>query len=159
MVTKNNNKISKLKADAYDLLKEEVSKLSGLKKILFDTVFSRLLDILSEDCSENDVAQAINSIEKVNSEYVRPSDVLNYDESMALLHFSNNRAGFKHLMDARGIEQVIFKNRKIGYRKSDILALKAELDAEYKEKKFKPKKNIKKTQMDKPRIGKINKLD
>lgn len=32
MVTKNNNKISKLKADAYDLLKEEVSKLSGLKK-------------------------------------------------------------------------------------------------------------------------------
>lgn len=33
MVTKNNNKISKLKADAYDLLKEEVSKLSGLKKI------------------------------------------------------------------------------------------------------------------------------
>ena len=74
MVTKNNNKISKIKADAYDLLKEEVSKLSGLKKILFDTVFSRLLDILSEDCSENDVAQAINSIEKVNSEYVREDD-------------------------------------------------------------------------------------
>lgn len=139
MVTKNNNKISKIKADAYDLLKEEVSKLSGLKKILFDTVFSRLLDILSEDCSENDVAQAINSIEKVNSEYVRPTDVLNYDESMRVLNFSNNRVGFKRLMDAKGIEQVIFKNRKIGYRKSEILALKSELEAEQKAKKAKEK--------------------
>lgn len=160
MVTKNNNKISKLKADAYDLLKEEVSKLSGLKKILFDTVFSRLLDILSEDCSENDVAQAINSIEKVNSEYVRPTDVLNYDESMRILNFSNNRVGFKHLMDAKGIEQVIFKNRKIGYRKSEILALKSELEAEQKAKraKEKPYKQNSKAVNKKPRLSNMEKM-
>lgn len=129
MVAKSNNKISKLKADAYDLLKEEVSKLSGLKKILFDTVFSRLLDILSEDCSENDVAQAINSIEKVNSEYVREDDFLNYDAGLKLLGYSNNRVAFSNLMKKHGIKQQLFRNQKIGFKKSDILALKAELEA------------------------------
>ncbi len=137
MVTKNNNKISKLKADAYDLLKEEVSKLSGLKKILFDTVFSRLLDILSEDCSENDVAQAINSIEKVNSEYVREDDFLNYDGAMRLLGYSSNRVGFSNLMKKHGIKQQVFRNQKVGFKKSEILALKSELEAEQKAKKSK----------------------
>lgn len=42
-------------------------------------------------------------------------------------------------MDIRGIEQVIFKNRKIGYRKSEILALKSELEAEQKAKRAKEK--------------------
>lgn len=155
----NSSKMAKIKADAYDLLKEEVNKLSGLKKILFESLFTRIWDIFSDDCSENDISEAVNSLDKVNSEYVRPSDVLKYDECMEYLHYGNNRVGFKRLMDARGIEQVIFKNRKIGYRKSDILALKAELDAEYKKKKFKPKKNVKNNQSDKPKIGRINKLD
>lgn len=153
------SKMAKIKAGTYDLLKEEVNKPSGIKGILFESLFTRIWDISSDDCSENDIAEAVNSLDKVNSEYVRPSDVLNYDESMRILGFSNNRVGFKRLMDARGIEQVIFKNRKIGYRKSDVPALKAELDAEYKKKNFKPKKNVKNNQSDKPKIGKINKLD
>ena len=98
------SKMAKIKADAYDLLKEEVNKLSGIKRILFESLFTRIWDIFSDDCSENDIAEAVNSLDKVNSEYVRPSDVLNYDESMRILVFSNNRVGFKRLMDARGIE-------------------------------------------------------
>lgn len=74
------NKIAKIKAEAYDLVKDEIGKLSGIKKFLFETLFSRLFDIFTEDCSDNDLAQAINSIEKVNSEYVREDDFLNYDK-------------------------------------------------------------------------------
>lgn len=153
------SKFDKLKSELFDSVKEEVSKLNPIKRWLFEVLFDRIWDIFSDDCSENDIAEAVNSLEKVNSEYVRPSDVLNYDECMEYLHYGNNRVGFKRLMAARGIEQVIFKNRKIGYRKSDILALKAELDEEYKKKKFKPKKNVKNNQSDKPKIGRINKLD
>lgn len=153
MVTKNNNKISKIKADAYDLLKEEVSKLSGLKKILFDTVFSRLLDILSEDCSENDVAQAINSIEKVNSEYVREDDFLNYDGAMRLLGYSSN------LMKKHGIKQQVFRNQKVGFKKSEILALKSELEAEQKAKKAKEKPyKQNKAVNKKPRLSNMEKM-
>lgn len=159
MVTKNNNKISKLKADAYDLLKEEVSKLSGLKKILFDTVFSRLLDILSEDCSENDVAQAINSIEKVNSEYVREDDFLNYDAGLKLLGYSNNRVAFSNLMKKHGIKQQVFRNQKVGFKKSEILALKSELEAEQKAKKAKEKPyKQNKAVNKKPRLSNMEKM-
>ena len=37
------------------------------------------------------------------------------------------------------VSWIIFKNRKIGYRKSEILALKSELEAEQKAKKAKEK--------------------
>lgn len=132
-------KIEKLKSDLFDSVKDELSKLSPIKRWLFETLFEKIWAVFSEDRNETEIASAINSLEKVNSEYVRPNDVLNYDESMHILNFSNNRVGFKRLMDIRGIEQVIFKNRKIGYRKSEILALKSELEAEQKAKRAKEK--------------------
>lgn len=147
------NKIAKIKAEAYDLVKDEIGKLSGIKKFLFETLFSRLFDIFTEDCSDNDLAQAINSIEKVNSEYVREDDFLNYDSAMRILHYSSNRVGFSN-----GIKQHKFRNQKIGFKKSEILALKAELDAE-REAKKKNKVVPKKTKPEKPYIGRINKLD
>lgn len=143
------NKIANIKAEAYDLVKDEIGKLSGIKKFLFETLFSRLFDIFTEDCSDNDLAQAINSIE---------DDFLNYDSAMRILHYSSNRVGFSNLMKKKGIKQHKFRNQKIGFKKSEILALKAELDAE-REAKKKNKVVPKKTKPEKPYIGRINKLD
>lgn len=134
------NKIANIKAEAYDLVKDEIGKLSGIKKFLFQTLFSRLFDIFTEDCSDNDLAQAINSIEKVNSEYVREDDFLNYDSAMRILHYSSNRVGFSNLMKKKGIKQHKFRNQKIGFKKSEILALEAELAIE--REKTKKEKNI-----------------
>lgn len=120
---KNYKDINKFKANVLDSVKEELSKLSPIKRWLFETLFDKIWAIFSDECSETEISSAINSLEKVNSEYVRPTDVLNYDESMHLFNFSNNRVGFKRLMDSKGIKQVVFKNRKIGYRKSELLAL------------------------------------
>lgn len=152
-------KIEKLKSDLFDSVKDELSKLSPIKRWLFETLFEKIWAIFSEDYNETQIASAINSLEKVNTEYIRPTDVMNYDESMRVLNFSNNRVGFKRLMDAKGIEQVIFKNRKIGYRKSEILALKSELEAEQKakrakEKPYKQNKAVNK----KPRLSNMEKM-
>lgn len=159
--TASNNKIAKIKASAYDLVKEEVEKLKGIKKILFKTLFDRVWDILSDECTEEDISSAVNSLEKVNSEYVRPDDYLNYDQSMKLLGFSNNRNGFCVLMKKHGIQQHTFKNQKIGFKKSEILALKAELEANlnatYRPKPEKVKTYKKRTE--KQYIPRINKLD
>lgn len=164
MNTKNtvsNNKIAKIKASAYDLVKEEVEKLKGIKKILFKTLFDRVWDILSDECTEEDISSAVNSLEKVNGEYVRPDDYLNYEQAMKLLGFSNNRNGFCVLMKKHGIVQHTFKNQKIGFKKSDILALKSELEvslnATYKSKPKKIKTYNKRTE--KQYIPRINKLD
>lgn len=151
--------INKFKASVLDSVKEELSKLSPIKRWLFETLFDKIWAIFSDERSETEISSAINSLEKVNSEYVRPTDVLNYDESMRVLNFSNNRVGFKRLMDAKGIEQVIFKNRKIGYRKSEILALKSELEAEQKAKKAKEKPyKQNKAVNKKPRLSNMEKM-
>lgn len=152
------NKLAKIKADTLDLIKEEIGKLSPIKKFLFETLFPRIFDIFSEDCSEDDVAQAVNSVKNVNSEYVRAEDYLNYDGAMRLFHYSSNRVGFVNLMKKHGIVQHTFRNQKIGFKKSELLALKAELDAE-REAKKKNKVVPKKTKPEKPYIGRINKLD
>lgn len=156
---KNYKDINKFKASVLDSVKEELSKLSPIKRWLFETLFDKIWAIFSDECSETEISSAINSLEKVNSEYVRPTDVLNYDESMRILNFSNNRVGFKRLMDAKGIEQVIFKNRKIGYRKSENLALKSELEAEQKAKraKEKPYKQNSKAVNKKPKLSNMEK--
>lgn len=146
--------INKFKASVLDSVKEELSKLSPIKRWLFETLFDKIWAIFSDECSETEISSAINSLEKVNSEYVRPTDVLNYDESMRVLNFSNNRVGFKRLMDAKGIEQVIFKNRK-----SEILALKSELEAEQKAKKAKEKPyKQNKAVNKKPRLSNMEKM-
>lgn len=153
------NKIAKIKAEAYDLVKDEIGKLSGIKKFLFETLFSRLFDIFTEDCSDNDLAQAINSIEKVNSEYVREDDFLNYDSAMRILHYSSNIVGFSNLMKKKGIKQHKFRNQKIGFKKSEILALEAELAIE--REKTKKEKNIvrsKTKRVEKPKLSRMEKL-
>lgn len=159
--TTSNNKLAKIKASAYDLVKEEVEKLTGIKKFLFETLFSRIFDIFSDDCTEEDISSAVNSLEKVNSEYVRPDDYLNYDKAMDILHFGNNRAGFSALMKKNGIKQHTFKNQKIGFKKSEIIALKTELEANLnKDYKVTPKKRYnKRLDNNKGYIPRINKLD
>ena len=58
---------------------------------------------------------------------------------MRLLGYSSNRVGFSNLMKRHNIKQQVFRNQKVGFKKSEILALKSELEAEQKAKKAKEK--------------------
>lgn len=151
------DKTTKLKLQIYEILKEEIARLSGIKKLLFDTLLSRLLDIFSEDCSENDISQAINGIEKVNSGYVREEDYLTYDGAMRLLGYSRNRNGFSKLIKENNIKQHTFRNTKIGFSKADILALRDKVESlkRYKTDKFKNKSV--KAKNEKPRLSRMEK--
>lgn len=162
-----NSNINKLKNDLFDSVKGELEKLSPIKKFLFQTLFDRIWSIFSDDCSDNDIAQAINGLEKVNSEYVREDDFLNYDMSMRLLGYSSNRVGFSNLMKKYRIKQHTFRNQKIGFKKSELLALKSELEKEGKigapkMRKSKPKptpsdKPTKKPVNERPKLSKMEK--
>lgn len=72
---KNYKDINKFKASVLDSVKEELSKLSPIKRWLFETLFDKIWAIFSDECSETEISSAINSLEKVNSEYVRPTDI------------------------------------------------------------------------------------
>lgn len=49
----------------------------------------------------------------------------------------NNRAGFKKLMDKYGVKNQNFNNHKIGFKRSDILAVKDKLKEERQKKNLK----------------------
>ncbi len=53
----------------------------------------------------------------------------------------NNRAGFKKLMDKYGIKNKSFNNHKIGFKRSDILAVKDKLKEERQKKNLKGDRN------------------
>lgn len=121
----NSNRINKIKSDIYDIIKEEVDALSPI------------FDIFSADCNEDELAGALNTIDKMNSEYVNPKDYVTYDGAMKILCMGNNRAGFKKLMDKYGIKNQSFNNHKIGFKRSDILAVKDKLKEERQKKNLK----------------------
>lgn len=133
----NSNRINKIKSDIYDIIKEEVDALSPIRKLVFSTIFGRIFDIFSADCNEDELAGALNTIDKKNSEYVNPKDYVTYDGAMKILCMGNNRAGFKKLMDKYGIKNQSFNNHKIGFKRSDILAVKDKLKEERKNKNLK----------------------
>lgn len=113
----NSNRINKIKSDIYDIIKEEVDALSPIRKLVFSTIFGRIFDIFSADCNEDELAGALNTIDK--------------------LCMGNNRAGFKKLMDKYGIKNQSFNNHKIGFKRSDILAVKDKLKEERQKKNLK----------------------
>lgn len=127
----NSNRINKIKSDIYDIIKEEVDALSPIRKLVFSTIFGRIFDIFSADCNEDELAGALNTIDKMNSEYVNPKDYVK------ILCMGNNRAGFKKLMDKYGIKNQSFNNHKIGFKRSDILAVKDKLKEERQKKTLK----------------------
>lgn len=127
----NSNRINKIKSDIYDIIKEEVDALSPIRKLVFSTIFGRIFDIFSADCNEDELAGALNTIDKMNSDYVT------YDGAMKILCMGNNRAGFKKLMDKYGIKNQSFNNHKIGFKRSDILSVKDKLKKEREEKREK----------------------
>ena len=131
------SKIAAMKAETFDIIKGEIDKLSPIRRIVFETVFSRIFDLFSSDCSEDELASAVNSLEKVSSEYVKPSDYYNYDEAMEELEYGSNRAGFVALMKKHGIKSRQFKGHKIGFNKAEILALKNELKEDFKRRQKK----------------------
>ena len=104
---------------------------------LLSTIFGRIFDIFSAGCNEDELAGALNTIDKMNSEYVNPKDYVTYDGAMKILCMGNNRAGFKKLMDKYGIKNQSFNNHKIGFKRSDILAVKDKLKEERQKKNLK----------------------
>ena len=78
---------------------------------------------------------------------------------MRLLGYSSNRVAFSNLMKKHNIKQQVFRNQKVGFKKSEILALKSELEAEQKAKREKEKSYKPKTKVmnKKPRLSQMEK--
>lgn len=111
---------------------ERVSKLSPILRLLVKQLLDWLNQAINGECNEDAVSYGLTSISDNSNGRYRDEDLCTYDESMKILHLSNNRVGFKRLMDKNGIEQVIMSNMKVGFPKASILSLSARLKSEKK---------------------------
>lgn len=83
--------------------------------------------LLNGDCSEDELAYTIEAMNKLGTDYVHPNEFLNYDKAMELLGYGKNRVGFLKLMRKNNIKNEIVNNRKMGFSRKKILALKAKM--------------------------------
>lgn len=109
-----------------------VSKLPPVIQMLVKQLLSWLNQAINGECNEDAVSYGLSSISDNSNGRYRDEDLCTYDESMKILHLSNNRVGFKRLMDKNGIEQVIMSNMKVGFPKASILSLSARIKSEKK---------------------------
>lgn len=85
------------------------------------------IETLSNDCTDDEVAEAISSINPHRFGFVRESDFANTDECMRYLGIKNRGKFFSIIRD-NGIENKTFNNMHIGFRKKEIEKLYMKLN-------------------------------
>lgn len=114
--------------------KIKLEKLPAIMRVAFNFLLDMLNQIVDGKCDENSVANTLITLQDNSKGKYGEDDLLNYEESMKILRFSNNRVGFKKLMDANNISQVTLGNMKVGFPRTKIMALRARLDDELSNK-------------------------
>ena len=112
---------------------DEERKIKSLPLILrlaIDTLLGVLKKILNDECNEDEVVDTIATLNANAGGRYANEDLVNYDQAAKILGVSvTNRLRLKSLLDANGIKQVVMHNQRIGFRRSEIMALRTKLFA------------------------------
>lgn len=120
---------------------EEQSKLDRLP-LVFKLAINALLDavrrILDGDCNESAITDTMATLNNNSQGRYADEDLVNYEEAARILGISaTNRMKLKLLLDMNNIQQVTLHNQKVGFKRSEIMALRSKL---YDKRKKKHKK-------------------
>ena len=120
---------------------EEQSKLDRLP-LVFKLAINALLDavrrILDGDCDESAITDTMATLNNNSQGRYADEDLVNYEEAAKILGISaTNRMKLKLLLDMNNIQQVTLHNQKVGFKRTEIMALRSKL---YDKRKKKRKK-------------------
>lgn len=87
-------------------------------------------DIKSGECSDEDIAAALVTFNPETRGYIKEDEFVNYDEACKLLGIGWNRNRLNNLCKKYGVRNHTFNNAHIGFRKREIIALRAVVDKE-----------------------------
>ena len=112
---------------------EEEKKIKSLPLVLriaVDTLVGIIKKILNNECNEDEVADTIATLNANSDGRYANEDLVNYDQAAKILGVSvTNRLRLKSLLDTNGIKQVVMHNQRIGFRRSEVMALRTKLFA------------------------------
>ena len=120
---------------------EEQSKLDRLPlvfKLAINTLLDAVRRILDGDCDESAITDTMATLNNNSQGRYADEDLVNYEEAAKILGISvTNRMKLKLLLDMNNIQQVTLHNQKVGFKRSEIMALRSKL---YDKRKKKRKK-------------------
>ena len=120
---------------------EEQNKLNRLPlvfKLAINTLLDAVRRILDGDCNESAITDTMATLNNNSQGRYADEDLVNYEEAAKILGISaTNRMKLKMLLDMNNIQQVTLHNQKVGFKRSEIMALRSKL---YDKRKKKRKK-------------------
>ena len=110
---------------------DEERKIKSLPLILrlaIDMIVVVIKKILNNECNEEEVADTIATLNSNSDSRYANEDLVNYDQAAKILGVSvTNRIRLKSLLDSNGINQVVMHNQRIGFKRSEVMALRTKL--------------------------------
>ena len=112
---------------------DEERKIKSLPLILrlaIDMIVCDIKKIINNECDEDEVADTMATLKANADGRYANEDLVNYDQAAKILGVSvTNRIRLKSLLDANGIKKVVMHNQRIGFRRSEVMALRTKLYA------------------------------
>ena len=112
---------------------EEEKKIKSLPLVLriaVDTLVGIIKKILNNECDEDEVTDTLATLNANADSRYSDEDLVNYDQAAKILGLSvTNRIRLKSLLDANGVKQVVMHNQRIGFKRSELMALRTKLFA------------------------------
>ena len=107
-----------------------IKSLPLVFRIAVDMLVGVIKKILNNECDEDEVTDTMATLNaKADSRYA-DEDLVNYDQAANILGVSvTNRIRLKSLLDANGVKQVVMHNQKVGFKRSELMALRTKLYA------------------------------
>lgn len=110
---------------------DEENKIKSLPLVLrlsVDTLVGLIRKILNNECDEDEVTDTMATLNANADRRYADEDLVNYDQAAKILGVSvTNRIRLKSLLDANGVKQVVMHNQKVGFKRSELMALRTKL--------------------------------
>lgn len=128
---------------AYAKLQEKLGDLSPCMRASCKLLANAIEQILAGECTEEEIAETIASLNPESKGYKREEDYVTVDKGMKILGMGQNRTAFCNLMRKNSIVNEKFNTVPIGYNRQKILALKHKTEDEYQKRLDKMKRKNK----------------
>lgn len=113
------------------------ARIENLPFIMSNVVYFLLgiIDnIVNGECDESVVASTICTLNNnTNGRYCR-EDLVSFEKVADILCYGKNRVALKSLLDKNRIKQVVINNHKVGYIRSEIMALRDNMNKEVRDR-------------------------
>lgn len=120
---------------------EKIDKLPFFMRYVIYKLVDCIDDIINGKCDEQLIVNTMSTLENNANGRYSGDDLMNYDKAGESLGFgTTNRVGLKKLLDKNNIHEVVINNMKVGFRRSEVMALRDKLNDEIRKRELKRKR-------------------